>query len=86
MIVRPEAFDGTDWLPTTQGGTTQIEFDGSGNPIYIGIAATGSATSSAKWQIRKLTWTASNPTSIQWAGGTRLFNNIWDNRAALAYS
>ena len=62
------------------------DFDGSGNLIYFGLANPGSATSAASWQIRKITWTGANPTSTRYAGGSRGFTNIWDNRAGLSYS
>jgi len=68
--------------------TETFEWDGSGvNPIYIGCALQGSSKASALWQIRKLTYDgANNPTDVQYANGSPLFNAIWNNRAALSYS
>jgi hypothetical protein len=49
------------------------------NVTYVGKAATGSLTSAAVWQIRKIDVTTGM--SLTWADGDALFNNIWDNRA-----
>lgn len=65
----------------------KVEYDGSNNPIYMGTALPGSATSDPKWQIRKLTFDGSNnPTDMQYANGSIEFDKIWDDRASLAYS
>ena len=55
------------------------------NDIYIGFAKIGEATSSAVWQIQKIT-ISGTVTSFQWANGVETFSNIWDNRASLSYS
>lgn len=52
---------------------------------YIGKAGIGSATSSALWSIKKIVESAS-VTTITWADGDDLFNNVWDDRASLSYS
>lgn len=65
--------------------TVKMEYSGS-NPIYIGEAKPGTATSSAGWRIRKLTYSGENVTDIEWADGDIEFNNIWDNRDSLSYS
>lgn len=67
--------------------TTYISQDASDFDQYIGIAKPGSATSSALWQIKKISYSAtSKVASITWAGGNDLFDKIWDNRASLSYS
>ena len=66
-----------------------IEVDnvGGANPIYVGLAAPGTATSLAKWQIRKLSYDGGgNVASILYAAGADHFDQVWDNRAALSYS
>lgn len=63
-----------------------IAYDGSGNPEYVGEALPGSATSSAVWRIKKITWSGSNATRIEWADGDTKMNNIWDDYATLIYS
>ncbi len=65
----------------------EIEYDGNSNPIYIGAAAPGTLTSQAYWMIRKLTFDGnSNVTSIKYANGTPVFDQIYDNRAGLSYA
>ncbi len=53
--------------------------------MYIGKAATGSLTSDAVWQVKKLTESGTE-TSILFADGSNTFTNIWDARASLTYS
>jgi hypothetical protein len=67
--------------------TVAMGFDGANNPIYIGRAPMGSATSASVWQLRKLTFDgANNPTNIQWKNGDDNFDNTWDDRANPPYS
>jgi YD repeat-containing protein len=67
--------------------TVRMEYDISQNLIYLGRARISSATSGAVWQIRKFTYDVNNnPTAILWADGNKKYDNIWDNRGALAYS
>lgn len=54
------------------------------NITYVGRADTGSASSSAVWQIRKIDESIGATTT--WADGDGSFNNIWDNRESLTYS
>ena len=54
---------------------------------YYGIAAPGSLTSQAVWQIRRETLDSLQRTiQIDFAGGTIDQTQIWDNRATLTYS
>ena len=60
----------------------QLQYDASNNPIYLGLAAPGSLTTEAKWQIRYLTFDASNNvTSMSYANGTPNFDKKWSARA-----
>ena len=64
-----------------------LEFDQvSSTVFYRGDAATGSATSSAVWRIRKVTDLGGGSIEILSADGDEAFDNIWDNRLALSYS
>lgn len=68
-----------------------IDYVGGTNPIYIGKAQPGTATSDPLWQICKLTFDVNNNvTAIQYAIGAASaygsFDYIWDNRASLTYS
>ena len=65
----------------------QLDYDGSGNLLYVGVAHPTQATSDAVWQIRKFAYDGSgNLLSVKYADGRKDFNQIWDNRAALSYS
>lgn len=66
--------------------TLVFDYDASNNPVYIGKALLGSPKSDPVWQIRKLTYSGTNVTDIQWEDGDDLFDNIWDNRASGSYS
>lgn len=58
--------------------------EASATITYVGIATTGTINSDNLWQIKRLDSTAG--LVILWADGDADFNNIWDNRAVLAYS
>jgi len=60
--------------------TKKIIYDASNNPIYVGEALPGIATSATGWRIKKITYDASNnPTNVEWADGNTNFDNIMDN-------
>lgn len=64
---------------------TLLLLDESASPItYIGLAALGSDTSQAVWQIKKIDETSG--IEITFADGNADFDNIWDNRASLTYT
>jgi hypothetical protein len=66
--------------------TTKIDYDANGNPIYIGIARGGSATSDTKWFLKKLVYSGNNLTDMQCANGEISFNKTWDGRSGYVYS
>ena len=53
--------------------------------IYIGEALPGSATSDAKWRIKRVDQQAGDDYTIIWAEGSADFDKIWDNRLTLTY-
>ena len=57
----------------------------SDTETYIGWTKSGLTTSEAYWRIAKVS-TTGTVTSIEYADGDDLFNNIWDNRVSLSYS
>lgn len=70
-------------LPTR----TATRFDGEDATYnYVGKAPVGSSTSTACWQIFRLTNSATASIIIEWADGDDLFNNVWNDRATLSYS
>jgi YD repeat-containing protein len=77
---------GINVIPTQSEYTVMIEYVG-GNPVYVGEAIPGTATSKAEWRIKRLTYDASdNPVTILWASGTVAFKHKWDDRASYDYS
>lgn len=67
--------------------TLKIDYDGGTNPIYMGKARAGTATSESYWQIRKFTWDGNdNPTDRKWADGVTTFTKEWDERGNYSYS
>jgi hypothetical protein len=53
--------------------------------IYIGWADMGTPTSSAEWKIKRVQQVG-NVWEERWADGNDSRDNIWNNRATLAYS
>lgn len=85
--------DGTDTLAVNTDGSintvdviyaTRVD-EASATVTYVGKAAVASSNASAVWQISRIT-VSGTVTTIEYADGDVLFNNIWDNRAALSYS
>lgn len=70
----------------TTSGALAVQLDEASSSVtYVGGAAPGSATSSAAWQIKKITTTGAD-IAITWADGDAEFDNVWDDRATLTYS
>ncbi len=60
-------------------------------PLYVGTARAGSATSAAAWRIQKLGYDGNgNMASVSWANvdvnGLPSAAEVWDNRASLTYA
>ena len=66
--------------------TTRIEYGSSNNPIYVGETESGSGESDKKWRIKKLTYSGSNVTQIDWCEGSQGFRFAWSDRATFSYS
>ena len=64
----------TDWSIRVDEGATYT---------YFGFAATGTLDGAASWKIKRMT---NADTTVLWADGNNNQDNIWTNRAALAYS
>lgn len=63
-----------------------VEYDGGGDPIYIGYAEPGTADADPYWLIQKLTWSAGNMTALRFANGNLDYGDAWTGRAGLSYS
>ena len=46
----------------------------------------GSADSEAVWRVRKVVIAGDGDITETWAGGSALFDKVWDDRASLGYS
>ena len=64
--------------------TSTIVDEVSSSLLYVGTAISGSLSSSAVWKIKKIL-TSGGLTTIQYADGETLYDNIWDDRASLTY-
>ena len=72
-------------------GSHLLAYDANDNPLYEGWAIRkGANTALAIWKMKKYVWTAGSSEQVmveeQWADGNEVYDNIWDNRAALSYS
>jgi len=66
--------------------TKKIEYDASNNPVFVGEAIPGSATSDSTWRIKKITYDVNNnPTDVQWADSNTNFDKSWDHRSDGTY-
>lgn len=73
IIKKGGPYDVTRLAYTTISAKTYAE--------YIGIAPRSSATSAAVWQVFKLTYSGTDVVLVE----TSLKEQVWDNRASLAY-
>jgi len=55
-----------------------------GAVTYVGVAAMGTASSAAEWQIQKVDSTTG--TIVTWADGNDNYDNVFDDYASLTYS
>lgn len=56
---------------------------------YVGVASPGTATNVARWKISRVVVVSGGPpntTTVTWADGNNLYDNVWDDRATLTYS
>lgn len=78
-------YDGVNsQVPLADALATKITTVGA--VTYIGVAAPGTAQSSALWQAKKIDSSTPNETLILWADGDAQFNNVSSDLTALSYS
>jgi len=66
--------------------SVRLDYDGSNNLIYIGLATPSSSNDSASWRICKLYYNTNNDISgMRYASGSTLFTYKWSNRTTLSY-
>ncbi len=69
----------------------QAQNDANGNPIFLGRAKIGTATSEAKWQIRAIAYDGNQGvTDVTWpendeGNPSGEYEFIWDDRATLTF-
>jgi hypothetical protein len=63
----------------------RVDFVGE-TVIYRGEAIVGAIDADATWRIRRITLAEDGDATEEWAAGSALFNQVWANRASLAYS
>ena len=62
------------------------EFNGSGQPLYVGTAKPGTTPSQGKWAIKKFLYDGSSrQIAITWADNTGHEVKVWDDRATYTY-
>lgn len=66
------------------------EYDGSNNLIYAAFAIEGSDEAERVWQLKRLTYSGTNLTAIEWpeidGKASSDFSFAWDDRATYTYS
>lgn len=70
-------------MPAIPAAYWALRMDEGATYTYVGEAVPGTLDAAASWRIKRIT-NASG--SIVWADGNSSSDNIWNNRAALAYS
>lgn len=53
---------------------------------YLGKAPVGTSTASAAWKVSRLTTASSGGITIEYAGGSAAYSNVWNSRAGFTYS
>lgn len=67
--------------------TQALDYNMSGDILYVGEADAGSLKSAASWAIKKIIYDGNAQiVDIVWANGSTDKINIWDDRASLTYS
>lgn len=65
--------------------TKALDYSGA-NLVYLGSAVPGTLKSAAGWRITRYTYSGTNLTDIQYAGGSTDFTYVWNDRASYSYS
>ena len=77
----------TDQLMADLNPQNILELDeAAGSITYVGEAVVGTATSAASWRIYRIDESGDPELIKLYGGGSTAFDQIWDDRASLAYS
>lgn len=82
-VHQPLGYDGVN-LQRENADNLAVKITVSGSVTYVGIAAPGTAQSTAKWQCKKIDETSG--TIVTWADGDASFDNTATDLTALTYS
>ena len=64
----------------------RLDYDGSNNLQYIGLATPSSSNDSASWRICKLTYTSNlDISSMKYVSGSTSYAYKWSNRTSYQY-
>ena len=74
---------GIGW-PNTRQHSLRLD-QATATTLYIGEASFGSLDGNAVWRIRRFVTVGAESTML-YADGDDLYDNVWTNRAALSYS
>jgi hypothetical protein len=85
LVMAQRQIDATEGISGDSLNNKLLQVDTVGNTHYIGYANAGSATSGTVWAIKRVV-ELGNDVTINWADGTKDFDNIWDDRITLTYS
>lgn len=66
--------------------TQAFAYDANSQTEYIGYALPGTSKASPKWLIKKLTYSGTLVTDIQFANGVIAFDSVWNSRTGYTYS
>lgn len=67
--------------------STQIDYNGTTAPVYVGYAIPGSSVSLAQWAIQFITYDGSgNVLTTTWSPNYASFGDVWTLRSSLSYS
>jgi len=81
----PRDDNATDIQNAYGDASTKLEFS-SGNLQYVGKAYPATLSSSAAWQLKKLSYDSSDQlTSVLLANGTYHYDKVWDDRSTYSY-
>ena len=92
LLVQAGNFPGEQPVYSRDQGRQSLLFyksggNGDGKVEYICTADSGVATTTAKWQVSRLTYDSSNRVStITWAGGNDEFNQTCSSPSGLTFS
>ena len=65
---------------------SRTAYDNGNDIFYVGFAAPGTATSTAAWQIRRISQYSDDDPYVDFAGGSNNFDQVWDDYDTLDYS